>query len=113
MGMTKDAIDLQLKIRISKRWVPAFIGFINKLQRNSDIGHSSVVAFYADGDGDFGFKALIPWNENPELMRDFGFDNWEGRRVVDQEKAVGKPVCKDLEVPNAYFNKIEEVYDAG
>ena len=111
--MTKDAIDLQLNIRISKRWVPTFIGFINKLQHNSDIGHSSVIAFYADGDGDFGFEANIPVNENSELLKDFGFDNYEGRRVVDQEKAIGKPVCKDLEVPDAYFNKIEEVFDAG
>jgi hypothetical protein len=107
-----DTINLQMNITISKRWVPTFIGFINKLAHNSRNGHSSLIGFYADGDGDFGFKANIPVNENQELLRDFGCDSWTGERVVDSEKAIGKPVAKDVECPALWCHKVEEVYDA-
>lgn len=107
-----DRIKIQMDVEITKRWIPAFIGFINKISHNSRIGHSSLVAFYADGDGDFGFKATIPESENQELVKEFGHNSWDGKLTIDCDKAIGNPVCKDVECPALWCEKIEEVYDA-
>lgn len=112
MGKT-DTVDLHVDLLISKRWVPAFVGFLSKLQKNSTDGHSSLVGFFADGDGDFNFQAHILPSENKKFMDEFGRTNYRGERVVDRDKAIGKPVCKNVDVPNLYCLKVEEVYDAG
>ena len=57
------------------------------------------------------FKEFM--EENPDLLREFGFKNYEGRLVVDREKALGKPVAKDVDCPALWCDKVEEVYDAG
>ena len=108
-----DTINLTIDLTITKRWAPVFMGFLDKLYDNSKNGHSSLVAFYADGDGDFGFKANIPPEENPDLLREFGFKNYEDKLVVDREKALGKPIAKDVDCPALWCDKVEEVYDAG
>lgn len=36
-----------------ERWVDDFCSFLKHLEHNGKIGHSALVGFYADGDGDF------------------------------------------------------------
>lgn len=38
---------------MEERWVPYFAAFLKQMQYNGNIGHSSVLAMYADGNGDF------------------------------------------------------------
>lgn len=38
---------------MEERWIPYFISFLKKMQYNGNVGHTGVVAFMADGDGDF------------------------------------------------------------
>lgn len=38
---------------MEERWIPYFISFLKKMQYNGLVGYSGVVAFMADGDGDF------------------------------------------------------------
>ena len=76
-----DNIKLTINVDISKRWVPAFLGFLNKLSLNSDIGHSSLVAFYADGDGNFRFKVDMPIKDNKEFLQAFSMENYKGEKV--------------------------------
>lgn len=42
-----------INCEMEERWIPYFIGLLKNMERNGEIGHSSMIAFYADGDGDF------------------------------------------------------------
>ena len=46
-------IELNIKAFIDERWVNDFCSMLKHMELCGNIGHSSVVAFYADGDGDF------------------------------------------------------------
>jgi hypothetical protein len=71
-----------IECEIPERWVNQFCSFLKHLERNGNLGHSALVGFYADGDGDFrpkfniktefektgGFKTA----KMPEVMYDAG-----------------------------------------
>lgn len=38
---------------MGERWVPHFLGMLKIMQANGSVGHSEVVSFFSDGDGDF------------------------------------------------------------
>lgn len=42
-----------IECEIPERWVDEFCSFLKHLERNGSQGHSALVGFYADGDGDF------------------------------------------------------------
>ena len=42
-----------VECEIPERWVNEFCSFLNHLERNGKLGHSALVGFYADSDGDF------------------------------------------------------------
>lgn len=46
-------IEFNIKVKMDERWVNDFCSMLHYMQNCGDIGHSSVVGFYADGDGDF------------------------------------------------------------
>ena len=46
-------IELNIKAFIDERWVNDFCSMLKHMELCGNIGHSSVVAFYANGDGDF------------------------------------------------------------
>ena len=46
-------MKLNIEAEIDYRWVGTFLTFLKRLEHNGDIGHSSLIGFYADGDGDF------------------------------------------------------------
>ena len=51
-----EVIEIGLKFKISPRWYKQFIGFLRELENDSIVGHSGLVGFFADGDGDFRFR---------------------------------------------------------
>ena len=113
-----DTINLTININIKKRWIPTFLGFLNKLRHNSSVGHSSLVAFYADGDGDFRFKVDMPIKDNKEFLQAFSMENYKGEKVNlnDLDNATEGPVVKDVDCycPTwGWARRIEEIYDAG
>jgi hypothetical protein len=71
-----------IECEVPERWVNEFCSFLKHLERNGNLGHSALVGFYADGDGDFrpkfniktefektgGFKT----DKTPEAMYDAG-----------------------------------------
>lgn len=71
-----------IECEVPERWVNQFCSFLKHLERNGNLGHSALVGFYADGDGDFrprfniktayektgGFKTT----KTPEAMYDAG-----------------------------------------
>lgn len=38
---------------MDETYIPYFYSFLKKMQYNGEIGHSGIIAFMADGDGDF------------------------------------------------------------
>ena len=102
-----DNINLTIDVNISKRWVPAFLGFLNKLSINSDTGHSSIVGFYADGYDDFNFKVELPTEKNKEFIYEFEIDDYEGTKKIDFVKITERPI-----LGGSVFRSIEEIYDA-
>ena len=46
-------MKLNVVADIPDRWVPAFLGFLNRLQYCGAVGMSRNTSIYADGDGDF------------------------------------------------------------
>ena len=52
----------KIKAEIDERWVDDFCTFLEVLEGNGDVGHSSLIGFYADGDGDFRPKFKIKTN---------------------------------------------------
>ena len=55
---------------MEERWIPEFYMFLAKMQTNGEMGHSELLGFYSDGDGDFRptFKFSIPSPEGPVLF---------------------------------------------
>ena len=51
-----EVIEIGLKFKIRPRWYKQFIGFLQELENDSIVGHSGIAGFFADGDGDFGFR---------------------------------------------------------
>lgn len=46
-------IEFNIKVKMNERWVNDFCSMLYWMQSCGEIGHSSIVGFYADGDGDF------------------------------------------------------------
>lgn len=54
----------KIKCTMEERWIPHFLTMLQVMEHNGNIGHSGVVAFMSDGDGDFRpkFKSNIEFN---------------------------------------------------
>lgn len=50
--MNKE-VTFNIKATMNERWVEDFCSMLNWMQYCGNVGHSSVVGFYSDGDGDF------------------------------------------------------------
>lgn len=42
-----------IKVTMNERWIDDFCSMLNWMESCGNLGHSSIVAFMADGDGDF------------------------------------------------------------
>ena len=48
-----EEITFNVKCTMKSRWIPQFISFLHYMQSMGEVGHSAIVGFYSDGDGDF------------------------------------------------------------
>lgn len=55
-------ITFNIKVTMNERWVNDFCSMLKYMEYCGDIGHSSIVGFYSDGDGDFRPKFEIDTN---------------------------------------------------
>lgn len=51
--MSNDEVTFNIQVTMKERWVDDFCTMLKWIETCGNIGHSSVVGFYADGDGDF------------------------------------------------------------
>lgn len=55
-------ITFNIKVTMNERWVNDFCSMLKYMEYCGDIGHSSIIGFYSDGDGDFRPKFEIDTN---------------------------------------------------
>lgn len=57
----KFTIDVEME----ERWIPHFLSMLKEMEHYGKIGRSRLLAFYADGDGDFHpkFNFSIPFEK--------------------------------------------------
>lgn len=84
--MSKE-VEFNIKVAMNERWVNDFCSMLNWMQSCGNLGHSSIVGFYSDGDGDFRPK--------------FEFDR-EYEKVKGYWEKDGKPLPE-----------LEVIFDAG
>lgn len=48
-----EKCTFNITVTMPKRWVSYFCSFLKRMQTDGKIGHSELIGFYADGDGDF------------------------------------------------------------
>ena len=58
-----------IECSVPERWVDYFCSFLKHLERNGSLGHSALVGFYADGDGDFRPKFSIKTKYEPSIVK--------------------------------------------
>lgn len=46
-------VEFNIRVTMSERWVNDFCSMLHWMESCGKIGHSSMVKFYSDGDGDF------------------------------------------------------------
>lgn len=81
-----DNVTFTVKVTMKKKWVNIFCSMLKWMESCGKIGHSSIVGFYSDGDGDF----------RPEFEINTEFEEVKGITTKDE-------VLPDIEV----------LYDAG
>lgn len=92
LGPTKDMVTITIKATMKERWVDDFLSFLRYMETCGNLGHSALLGFYADGDGDF----------RPKFVFDRKFNETTDQRLKETE---------DRYKDNTF--KPEIVYDAG
>ena len=68
-------VTFNIKATMNERWVNDFCSMLHWMQSCGNIGHSSIVGFYSDGDGDF----------RPKFEIDRVYEKTSGFRRSDKE----------------------------
>lgn len=63
-------VTFNVNVTMDERWVNAFCTMLNHMQYCGNSGHSDIIGFYADGDGDFRpeFKIEQEYEKNSYLL---------------------------------------------
>lgn len=69
-----EKITFNIKVTMKERWANDFCSMLKYLEMCGNVGHSCVVGFYADGDGDF----------RPKFEIDREFEQKEGLRNTNK-----------------------------
>ena len=48
-----NEVTFNIKVTIKERWINDFCSMLKQMESCGEIGHSSIIGFYSDGDGDF------------------------------------------------------------
>ena len=74
-----EEVDFVIKCRMKRRWARPFLCMLEYMECCGDIGHSSMVGLFADGDGDFYPKFEVSGFEKfprqPPMFSNYSSDN--------------------------------------
>ncbi len=68
--MAKELTTITIRASMPTRWVPHFLGMLNRMEYLGNIGSSRRVSIFADGDGDFQPKFRIRRGLKFKKLRD-------------------------------------------
>lgn len=71
-------VTFNIQVTMEERWVNDFCSMLKWMESCGNLGHSSLVGFYADGDGDFRPKFKI----DREFEKTQGI--WQHKQTVKQ-----------------------------
>lgn len=74
-------VKFNIECEMEERWVNDFCSMLQWMESCGNIGHSSIVGFYSDGDGDF----------RPKFNIDRDFDKTEGYRRIAGTRELPPP----------------------
>ena len=74
-----DKATFNIQVTMKERWVNYFCSMLKWMESCGNLGHSSLIGFYADGDGDFRPKFKI----DREFEQTHGI--WQHERTDEQE----------------------------
>lgn len=77
----KEEVTFNIEVTMNSRWVNDFCSMLKYMEYCGNIGHSSVVGFYSDGDGDFRPK----FNINKEFGKTNGYWQKDGKELPNLE----------------------------
>lgn len=75
--MSKE-VTFTITATMNERWVDDFCSMLKCMESFGNLGHSNIIGFYADGDGDFRPKFQI----NRDFNKTHGY--WSHERKKDQ-----------------------------
>ena len=92
--------EFNIHVNMEERWIPYFQSFLRYMQGMGSVGHSALVGFYADGDGDF----------NPKFEFDIPIYEVEG---FDKKTLLknGRNAANQIAAPSNLIPEI--IFDAG
>lgn len=77
-------VEFNIKVTMNERWVNDFCSMLKWMEACGKMGHSSIVGFYADGDGDFRPKFEI----DCDYEETKGFWRNDGNRQLPQLEVI-------------------------
>lgn len=63
--------EITITMTVEERWISHFCSMLKEMEKNGIVGHSSLIGFYSDGDGDFRPKFTI----SEETKTEYGCRN--------------------------------------
>ena len=96
-----DNVEFVIKCKMKERWVPYFLAMLKRMQSNGNAGHTAILAFYDDGDGDF----------RPEFKSNVDYPYPITKTSYDWKEENGT-VHKGIDIINS-LDYISELFDAG
>lgn len=88
-------VELTIKVKMNERWVDDFLSMLTYMESCGRRGHSAVIGFYADGDGDFQPKFKFDTDYDYELK----YGIWESELSKQN--------------PEKHLPKLDVIFDAG
>lgn len=74
-------VELIINAKMNERWVNDFLSMLKYMEHCGDIGHSAIVGFYSDGDGDF----RPEFEFNVDYEKQHGYRSYEGKNLPSLE----------------------------
>ena len=68
-----------IEVEMEERWIPYFMSFLKHMQYDGNIGHSELLGFYSDGDGDF--RPKFTFSIDGETVNPVDITSKDGRIV--------------------------------
>lgn len=78
--MSKE-VTFNIRCTMNERWVNDFCSMLQWMQNCGNFGHTSIVGFYSDGDGDFRPKFEV----DREYQETEGYWQKDGKKLPDLE----------------------------